>query len=479
MLEIPGVLTFGQAFRLDTSRTEDHYEAVEGLTLSRGHHQISMGGSLHAVSLRSRLANRYGGIFLFPSLAEFLLGRPDLFIQALGDPTTRFSTFPAATWVHDRWQLRPGLTIEAGMRYDHQTMPQGFSDSARNLAPRLGVAWQPVGQPFVLRAGFGLFFDRYPLAFLNDAIQKDGWQGYELFASGESAAQVFSVTRGAKLAEPLLRLQPAVYAADADFPTSYSRKMTAGLERSFGRDTTLAVEVASVRAFHLPRIRNRLGTLPPAYRLEQTARSSFLGGSMTLNRRLSRKLTFLVAYNLGGTHDDASDYDEHPLDPFDLRRDWARSRQHQTHRFAASALFDLPVEKIPSASKWLRESLDHISVAPILTAGSGRPLNALASTDAFRTGAYPLSARPFGLPRNPFWSPAIVDMDLRLMKTVFLWRERAWLQFGLEVFNLTNHSNPLRVSPYYASRDSRLDSFGEPLETLNARQIQWLVQFEY
>ncbi len=45
--------------------------------------------------------------------------------------------------------------------------------SALNLAPRLGLAWQPKGQPFVLRVGLGLFFDRYPLAFLNDAIQKD------------------------------------------------------------------------------------------------------------------------------------------------------------------------------------------------------------------------------------------------------------------------------------------------------------------
>jgi hypothetical protein len=241
----------------------------------------------------------------------------------------------------------------------------------------------------------------------------------------------------------------------------------------------LAVEIASVRAFHLPRIRNRTGTPPAAYQLEQTARSSFLGGSATLNRRLSRELTFLFAYNLGKTYDDASDYDEHPHDPFDLRQDWARSRQHQAHRFTGSAVFELPVDEAKSLPKWLRESLENISLAPILTVGTGRPLNALASTDSFQTGAYPLSARPFGLSRNPFWSPALINMDLRLMKTIFLWRERAWLQFGVEAFNLTNHSNPLRVSPYYASRDRRLDSYGQSIETLNARQIQWLIQLEY
>ena len=229
----------------------------------------------------------------------------------------------------------------------------------------------------MLRAGFGLFFDRYPLAFLNDAIQKDNRQGFEQYAIGDSAAQVFSLTRGARLPGPFGALQRSAYVVDPDFPTTYSRKFAVSVERSFGHDTTLAAEVTSVRGFHLPRIRNRAGTLPPTYQLEQTARSTFLGGSITLNRRMRRELAFLLAYNVGRAHDDASDYDEHPLDPFDLRRDWARSRQHQTHRLAASALFELPVEEVRSCPEWLRQSLEHISLAPILTAGSGRPLNAL------------------------------------------------------------------------------------------------------
>ena len=48
--------------------------------------------------------------------------------------------------------------------------------------------------------------------------------------------------------------------------------------------------------------------------------------------------------------------------------------------------------------------------------GSGRPLNALDSTDLFRTGAYPITARPFDLARNPFFQSGTVSLDLRLMK---------------------------------------------------------------
>jgi len=49
----------------------------------------------------------------------------------------------------------------------------------------------------------------------------------------------------------------------------------------------------------------------------------------------------------------------------------------------------------------------------------------------------------------------------------------------VEAFNLANHSNPLRVSPYYAAGGRRLASYGEAVETLNARQLQLVVQIEY
>ena len=477
MLEIPGVLTLGQPYLLDGSRTEDHYQVVEGLTLTRGRHQVSLGASVHTARLESRLANRFGGIFLFPTLNDFLRGAPDVFIQAFGDPRTHLNTTPVGTWLQDRWQAARGLTLEAGLRYDPQRLPAPFSDTTGNISPRVGIAWQPRGKgPYVFRAGFGLFYDRYPLAFLNDAVQKDGVHGFEQYLTGDLARRAFAAGQGGSLLAPLAGAPLAVYRPAADFPTTYSRKINAGLQRSLGKDTTFTAEYASVRGFHLPRTRS---IAPGIYQLEQNSKSSYQGVSLSVNRRMSKELTFLVAYGAGRTHDDASDYDEQPLDPLNLRQDWARSRQHQAQRLAASALFDLPVEDWHSAPGWLREGLENLSVAPILTLGSGRPLNALDSTDTFRTGAYPISARPFGLGRNPYLSPGSGSLDLRLMKSHWIKEHRAVWQYGLEFFNLTNHSNPLRVSPFYAAGGARLASYKTPVETLNARQIQVMVQFEY
>jgi len=234
-----------------------------------------------------------------------------------------------------------------------------------------------------------------------------------------------------------------------------------------------------VRGFHLPRVRNSALSLPATYQLEQSARSAYQGGSVSVNRRMRKELAFLMTYSLGRTHDDGSDFDEQPFLPNNVRADWARSRQSQVHRFSASAVFEIPEERLEWMPKALREAMDKLSFAPIFSTGSGRPINALDSTDTLRTGAYPISARPFGLPRNPFFSPPITDVDLRVMKTFPVHNNRAVLQVGIEAFNLANHTNPARVSQFYAAGGERMGSYGQAIETLNARQVQFMIQFEY
>ena len=450
MIEIPGVITFGQSYRLNATRTEKHAEAVDSIHLVRGHHQFSFGGSIHPIRLDANIANRFGGILIYPNLQQYEAGMPDLSIQAMGDPRTRINTVPVGLWVQDRWQIATGLSLDVGVRYDRQWLPAAIPSANRNIAPRVGLAWNPLGTSrYVFRAGFGLFYDRYPLAYLNDAVQKDGVHAWEVFRYGNG---------------PLLR---ARYQAAADFPATFSRKFTAGVERSLGKDTSLSVEYSSVVGRNLPRTRNiasAIGTDAPIFQLEQTAKSAYNGVSFSVNRRLTKEIAYLVSYNLATARDDASDYDEQPLDPRNVAQDWALSRQHQRHRFAASGLFEV---------------MDHLTLAPIFTYGSGRPLNALDATDAYRTGAYPLSARPLGMGRNPYFTPGIVSLDARLMKTFPVHDNRAVLQMGVETFNILNHTNPLRVSPFYQAAGHLLGSYRGIVETLNARQVQFFIQFEY
>ncbi len=476
LLEIPGVLSIGQSPALDSSRTEDHLQLAESASLARGIHQFGFGASVQRVALDASLASRFAGIFIFPTVADFTRGAPDVFLQAFGDPRTRYSTTPLAFWGQDQIRLAPGLTLVAGVRYEAQILPSPFGAATRNIAPRLGLAWQPHGKgPWVFRLGAGVFYDRYLLGFLNDAIQKDGTHAYEQYAVGADAVRAFELSKGGTLAVPLNGIAHSAYRPDPalDSTPTYSRKLTAGMERALDADTTVTVEYSNIAGYHLPRLRNQALTLPPQFVLEQSASSRYQGMSVTLRRRFTKELTYLIAYTAGDARDDASDFDEQPMNPGNTRLDWSRSRQYQAHRVVASGVFDLPFENL-GGPHWLKSLGNRLALAPVISAGSPMPINALSSTDVYRTGAYPITARPDGLARNPFYVRGIFNVDQRLTKGFACGRDHGILLFGLGFYNLTNHTNAIRSSPYYG-----IASYRGLIEALNARQTQFSFQWEY
>jgi hypothetical protein len=229
----------------------------------------------------------------------------------------------------------------------------------------------------------------------------------------------------------------------------------------------------NVAGFHLPRLRNAALTLPPEFSLEQSAGSRYQGVSVTLHHRLTKEITYLLAYTAGAARDDAGDFDEQPLDPRNTRLDWSRSRQYQAHRGVASGIFELPLEAL-GAPAWIERLGSQFHIAPVISIGSPRPVNALAVTDLYRTGAYPISARPAGLARNPFYVRGVFDVDLRATKGFEWWKDHGVFLFGIGFYNLTNHTNALRVSPYYG-----MASYRGLVETLNARQVQFSFQWEF
>jgi hypothetical protein len=397
-------------------------------------------------------------------------------LQAFGDPHTHYSTDPVAFWVQDQWRPASGVTLVGGIRYEAQKLPAPFGTVTGNIAPRLGVAWQPRGRgKWVIRAGAGLFYDRYPLAFLNDAIQKDGSHGFEQYAVGPIAVQALILARSGSLAAPLEGLAHSTYKPDPNFDSTptYGQKFTAGVERALDANTSVTIEYMNIAGLHLPRLRNAALTLPAQFSLEQSARSHYQGVSFTLHRRLSKDLTYLLAYTAGNAYDDASDFDEQPLNPSNVRLDWSRSRQYQAHRVVASSIFELPFDDI-GAPEWLQAIGRHFALAPVISAGSPRPINALATTDFYRTGAYPITARPDELARNPFYERGVFNVDLRLTKGFEWWKDHGIFLFGVGFYNLTNHTNALRVSEFYG-----LPTYRGLIETLNARQVQFSFQWEF
>src|SRR5262249_38305899 len=99
-------------------------------------------------------------------------------------------------YVRDQWQTTRKLTLSYGVRWDYFPMGRresrglerydyatnqmsicgvgvptdcGYDIPKRNFSPRLGLAWRATNT-FVIRAGYGINYDPYPLAFVRDLI---------------------------------------------------------------------------------------------------------------------------------------------------------------------------------------------------------------------------------------------------------------------------------------------------------------------
>jgi hypothetical protein len=68
-------------------------------------------------------------------------------------------------FAQDQWRITPKLTLNYGARYDFETgLDSLVNADHHDFAPRIGLAYSPDSKT-VIRAGYGLFYDRYTLTF--------------------------------------------------------------------------------------------------------------------------------------------------------------------------------------------------------------------------------------------------------------------------------------------------------------------------
>jgi hypothetical protein len=201
------------------------------------------------------------------------------------------------------------------------------------------------------------------------------------------------------------------------------------------------------------------------YQIADSASSTYNGVSFTLNRRLSNDVEFSGSYTLSKVIDDASDFDEQPQNPFDLAAERALSRQNQQQRLVFNALWNLPIP-------------GQIELAPLITVGSGRPIDPLAGLDSNRSDAFPLSARPLGLARNSLQTPAMAIVDLGVVKTINLGEHRH-LDLITQIFNLFNHTSAAAINPFFGPGAVPLPGYGHSVQDFSPRIIQFAANLEY
>jgi TonB dependent receptor len=261
-ISIAGLVDFGRPYDGNDRRRENHYELSDVASTGKGRHLISFGGDLDWIREKVSAYDGFGAIYTFPTLDSFLNGEPDQYRQAFGNPGTNFATPRYSGFVQDHWTLTKRLTIDAGVRYDFEHLPPQFREDTNDFAPRIGLAYS-LSPSWALRAGFGIFFDRYLLAALNRALEKNGVQAFEQITYGQTATQIFQSEKGGSSLVPIPSIRPSIFTADPNLQTSRSAIASAGVERLLSPNLTASATLLFARGVGLSRTRN-VNLPPPA-----------------------------------------------------------------------------------------------------------------------------------------------------------------------------------------------------------------------
>jgi hypothetical protein len=201
----PGFLNFAQQFQehLSWFRGRHNFKAgfIAGRTL---YEDWQMPTNLFGAATFS---NRFTG----HAYADFLLGIPTSSSRAAAPFLISRVRWNYDFFVTDEWKIRQNLTLNLGLRYElHPSwseaqgrqalfdvtsgkvvvpdgsvgkvsplLPRGYVDvveasslgfhrkllltnDVNNFAPRIGIAWRPVGPNTVIRTGYGIFYDIIP-----------------------------------------------------------------------------------------------------------------------------------------------------------------------------------------------------------------------------------------------------------------------------------------------------------------------------
>jgi hypothetical protein len=239
-VNIPGYAYFGREPYSPVDRIERRFEFTDNVTLVRGKHTFKMGGDFNLIQLRSKKAQifeldfggvvNFGGLsassFGFPDtiagislpgttgLQAYGLGLPQSYIQGIGTSNNPFDNIPMGFFAQDNWRLNRHLTVNYGVRYDVEISPlfapatkinaaaeqalgvvEGIPRDYNNVAPRIGLAWDPAGNgKTVIRAGYGIFYDHPLLATAFDAVTADGGRSVQLLSIGSTPSACGLVT---------------------------------------------------------------------------------------------------------------------------------------------------------------------------------------------------------------------------------------------------------------------------------------------
>jgi hypothetical protein len=275
-ISVLGAFTGGGNQQGSPVEHENRYELQNNTSVAHGTHFIKFGTRLRGTTDSVTSDENFNGAFTFPSITAYqnfvvngnrcpaglLPCGATQFSQTRGQPLVSVGVVDAGIYGQDDWRIRPNVTFSYGLRFETQNEIHDRGD----WAPRLSVAWglghsSNPSPKTVLRAGFGIFYDRFSYNLVQQAERLDGITQQQFIVTNPT----FYVNNIPTSFEAAGQTSPTVYRISPTLRAPMIMQSAASIERQITKAATVAVTYLNSDGEHQLFLRNSNAPLPGTY----------------------------------------------------------------------------------------------------------------------------------------------------------------------------------------------------------------------
>ncbi|HEV2351222.1 MAG TPA: DUF2012 domain-containing protein [Terriglobia bacterium] len=404
-LRVIGAFSGGGGSGGQSVDTTNHWEIRNTTSTAFAKHSFTYGGELRRYWESVNALNGFNGAFTFPTLMAYQItqqglaqgenlatiraagGGPSQFVITDGNPVASASVADLALFAEDAWRVRPNVSFTYGFRFETQNQ---ISDHA-DFMPRLGLAWglgHGTAPKTVLRAGFGIFYDRFGESQVLQADQLNGIneQRYvvnqpEFFPNIPPPSTLVNFATF-----------PTIYRIDPHLRAPYTIESAASIERQITSKMTAAVTYINSHGVHQLLTNNinapqpgtynpmvpssgvrPLGNVGNIYQYEAVGIFNENQVIANFSVRATANLNLSANYTLSYANSDTGGVGSFPMNPYDIGADYGPAAFAVRNRFFIGGSVGLPYG---------------MQFSPFLVANSGFPYNVTVGQDLLGTSIF-------------------------------------------------------------------------------------------